>query len=59
LGEENEKNNELTYLITMQMAKRLMDEGALNRELYEKFNSKMIQKYKPVFSTLFTDVSLI
>ena len=47
-------SKEMTYMLTMKMAKKMLEEGCINRELYERFNRQMIQKYAPTFSKLFT-----
>ena len=42
----------------MSFAKKFLNEGTITEEDYREFDTKMRQKYKPTFGTLFTDLSL-
>lgn len=51
-------DNEQSYQISMSFAKKFLNEGTITEEDYREFDTKMRQKYKPTFGTLFTDLSL-
>lgn len=48
-----EARNDHIYQITMSMAKTLLDEGKISEEEYRQFDTKMQQKYRPIFGSLF------
>ena len=52
-------NNELQYQMTMNAAKKMFLEGIISEEDYHEFNTKMIEKYHPIFGVLFYDIELI
>lgn len=51
-------DNEQSYQISMSFARKFLHEGTITEEDYREFDTKMRQKYKPTFGTLFTDLSL-
>lgn len=43
------------YLVTMNLAKRLLAQGLITRKEYRRFKERMEEKYKPKISTIFID----
>lgn len=56
---EKQMQNEKLYLATMSMAKKLLNDGVISDDEYEKIDTSFIEKYSISLSTLFTDISLI
>ena len=50
---------EKKYLVTMNMAKKLLEKGVISDEEYRQIDTKFQQKYGVTFSTLFTTIDLI
>lgn len=48
-----EARNDHIYQITMSMAKKLLDDGKISEEEYRQFDTKMQEKYCPIFGSLF------
>ncbi len=51
---ENERN----YQVSMSLARKLLNDGTISEENYRDFDTRMQQKYRPTFGTLFTDINL-
>ena len=56
---KEEGRREIVYQMTMTAARKMLEEGVVTREEYEKFDTNMRQKYEPIFGSLFTDINLI
>ena len=56
---EEELNREKLYGITMAHAARMLSEGLITEEQYAIFDTKMLEKYRPVFGTLLSAHDLI
>ncbi|MBR1441935.1 MAG: hypothetical protein IJ583_14020 [Firmicutes bacterium] len=56
---EAEFRNEKLYQTTMSIAKKLLTEEIISRSDYCQIDTMFRKKYKPVFGTLFSDISLI
>ena len=56
---EAEFRNEKLYQTTISIAKKLLSEGIISRSDYCQIDTIFLNKYKPVFGTLFSDISLI
>ena len=56
---KEEGRREIVYQMTMTAARKMLEEGLVTREAYEKFDTNMRQKYEPIFGSLFTDINLI
>ena len=56
---QEEGRNEITYQMTMSAARKMLQQALITKEDYANFESKMIKKYSPKFSQLFSDISLI
>lgn len=48
--------NEVSYLVTMLLFRKMMDASILSQEEYDTINTQMKQKYDPKIGTLFTSV---
>lgn len=49
---------EKLYEVTMSHARKMLSEGLITEEQYRIFDTKMQEKYRPVFGTLFSDIRL-
>ncbi len=47
-----EGKKELAYQMTMSNAKKLLEKGLISQDEYDEFDTKMRQKYAPIFGTL-------
>ncbi len=50
--------NEKLYQTTMHLARKMLKEGIISEEEYREIDTIFLEKYKPVFGTLFSDISL-
>lgn len=50
--------NEITYLITMKLFRKMLQSGLISEEEYAVIDTKMREKYRPKIGTLFTEKSL-
>ena len=50
--------NEKLYQTTMHMVRKMLDEGIISEEEYRQIDTIFLEKYKPVFGTLLSDISL-
>ncbi|MCM1222969.1 MAG: hypothetical protein NC124_01555 [Clostridium sp.] len=50
--------NEKLYQATMSMARRMLSEGLISEEEYRQIDTIFLAKYRPVFGTLLSDISL-
>lgn len=46
------------YQTTMHLARKMLDEGIITEEEYRQIDTIFLEKYKPVFGTLLSDISL-
>lgn len=56
---KEEGRNEIVFQVTMTAARKLLEEGFITREQYEEFDTRMRQKYQPVFGGLFSKLNLL
>lgn len=56
---EDELRREKLYEVTMSLTRKMLSEGLITEEQYGIFDTKMREKYRPVFGTLFSDISLL
>ena len=47
-----------SYQVTMNLFRQLLTQGVIDKEEYNKIDTKMIEKYQPVFGTLFSEIPL-
>ncbi len=50
--------DEIIYQMTMSVARQMLENKLISEDEYKQFDTKMIQKYHPVFGTLFSDINL-
>ena len=55
---KEEFRNEKLYQTTMHLARKMLEEGIISEEEYRQIDTIFLEKYKPVFGTLFSDISL-
>lgn len=55
---KEEFRNEKLYQTTMYLARKMLEEGVISEEEYRQIDTIFLEKYKPVFGTLFSDISL-
>ena len=53
-----EFRNEKLYHNTMYFVRKILSEGIISEEEYRQIDTIFLEKYKPVFGTLFSDISL-
>lgn len=56
---QEEGRREIVFQMTMSMARQMLEKGMISKEEYKQFDTKMQQKYHPIFGTLFSDINLI
>ena len=49
---------ETSYQVTMNLFRQMLKQGVINKDEYNKIDTKMIEKYQPVFGTLFSEIPL-
>lgn len=55
---KEEFQNEKLYQTTMQIARKMLKEGIVSEEEYRRIDTIFLEKYRPVFGTLFSDILL-
>lgn len=50
--------NEKLYQTTMHLARKMLEDGIISKEEYRQIDTIFLEKYQPVFGTLFSDISL-
>lgn len=55
---KEELRNEKLYQTTMHLARKMLDDGIISETEYRQIDTIFLEKYKPVFGTLFSDISL-
>ncbi len=50
--------NEKLYQTTMYLARKMLKEGIISQKEYRQIDTIFLEKYQPVFGTLFSDISL-
>ena len=51
-------DGEIIYQMTMQAAREMLQQELITREEYLQFDTKMRQKYAPVFGSIFSNINL-
>ena len=54
-----EGKREIIYQMTMSAARQMLEKGLISEEEYKQFDTKMQQKYRPIFGTLFSNINLL
>lgn len=55
---KEEFRNEKLYQTTMHLAKKMLEEDIISETEYRQIDTIFLKKYRPVFGTLFSDISL-
>ena len=55
---KEELRNEKLYQTTMHMVKKLFEDGTITEKEYRQIDTIFLEKYKPVFGALLSDISL-
>ena len=50
---------EAKYQTTMRLAKKMLSQGLITRKEYEEADRTFLEKYRPVFGTLFSSPEVI
>jgi hypothetical protein len=48
--------NEKLYQATMSMVRRMLENGLISEEEYRQIDTMFLEKYHPVFGTLFSEI---
>lgn len=48
--------NEKLYQATMSMVRRMLEKGLISEEEYRQIDTMFLEKYRPVFGTLFSEI---
>ena len=58
-NQDSEKGDgEIIYQMTMQATREMLQQELITRDEYLQFDTKMRQKYAPVFGSIFSDINL-
>lgn len=55
---KEEFRNEKLYQTTMHLARKLLDDGVITADEYRQIDTIFLEKYQPVFGTLFSEIPL-
>lgn len=56
---EEQGYKEIVFQMTMSAAKQMLEKGAISKDQYMEFDTKMREKYAPIFGDLFSNINLI
>lgn len=55
---EDQFRNELLYQTTMSITKSMLEKGVISEEDYHEIDTIILEKYQPIFGTIFSDLHL-
>ena len=55
---QEEGKREIVFQMTMSAARQMLEKGLISEDEYKQFDTKMQQKYRPIFGTLFSNIDL-
>lgn len=55
---EDQFRNEKLYQTTMSLVRSMLEKDMISEEDYHEFDTIMLEKYRPIFGTLFSDIHL-
>lgn len=55
---KEEFRNEKLYQTTMHLVRKMLSEGIISEDEYRQIDTIFLEKYQPVFGTLFSDIRL-
>ena len=53
---KDQLTNEKLYQATMSMVRRMLEKGLISEEEYRQIDTMFLEKYRPVFGTLFSEI---
>lgn len=53
---EERMHDEKMYQATMCMVRRMLEDGLISEEEYRQIDTIFLEKYRPVFGTLFSEI---
>ena len=56
---KNELIREAKYQATMKLVKKMLSQGLITKQEYEATDKIFLEKYKPVFGTLFSSSDMV
>ena len=56
---KNQGRKEIVYQMTMSAARQMLEKGMITDEQYQKYDTKMRQKYAPIIGTLWSEIDLL
>ena len=56
---QEQGRKEIVYQMTMSTARRKKEKGLITEEQYQKYDTKMRQKYAPIIGTLWSEMDLL
>lgn len=55
---QEEGKREIVFQMTMSAARQMLEKGLISEDEYKQFDTKMQQKYRPIFGPLFSNIDL-
>lgn len=55
---EKQMKNEKLYQATMSMVRKMLENGDISEQEYCRIDTIFLEKYHPIFGTIFSDISL-
>ena len=56
---QEEGKREIVFQMTMSAARQMLEKGLITDEQYQKYDTKMRQKYAPIIGTLWSEIDLL
>ena len=56
---QEEGKREIVFQMTMSAARQMLEKELISEDEYKQFDTKMQQKYCPIFGTLFSNIDLL
>ena len=56
---KDQGRKEIIYQMTMSAARQMLEKGLITDEQYQKYDTKMRQKYAPIIGTLCSEIDLL
>ena len=56
---KDQGRKEIIYQMTMSAARQMLEKGLITDEQYQKYDTKMRQKYAPIIGTLWSEIYLL
>ena len=53
---KEQMRQEKLYQVTMSMVRRMLEKGLISEEEYRQIDTMFLEKYRPVFGTLFSEI---